>query len=255
MKLYDARPRSRRVPSWKEAQLGATRAAWTGIGPSFERTRQRPWGAVLAWAARCAPPGGRILDLACGNGRHGGPLVARGDAVVGADFSRPLLAFARERGVAVVEAEAGALPFRAGAFDAATFVAALHNIPGRSRRIAALAELGRVVRPGAPALVTVWARWQSGRIGHFLRELPHHLMGDADHEFGDALVPWRASEEGSIPRYYHFYGRFELREDLRSAGFEVKRIRAVRLTARGFLADNLFADVRAARPLGHPADR
>lgn len=225
--------------------LSETRETWDAIAPAFARTRQRAWESVLAWAAREVPRGGRLLDLACGNGRHGGPLAARGLRVTGADFSRPLLAFARERGVDVVAAEVGALPFRTRAFDGAMFVAALHNVPGRARRIAALAELARVLAPGAPALVTVWARWQPGRVGYFLRELPHHWAGDADHEFGDALVPWAESDKAPArSRFYHFYGRFELREDLRAAGFRVERIRAARLAGKGAIADNLLAEVR-----------
>lgn len=235
-----------RLPQIVDAPgLSESRETWEAIAPAFSRTRQRAWVPVLAWADRNVRRGARVLDLACGNGRHGGPLSARGLDVTGADFSRPLLAFARERGVAVVAAEVGALPFRAGAFDAALFIAALHNVPGRARRIAALAELARALAPGAPALVTVWARWQPGRVGYFLRELPHHWAGDADHEFGDAMVPWAESDKAPArARFYHFYSRFELREDLRAAGFAVRRIGAARLAGKGALADNLIADVR-----------
>ncbi len=43
------------------------------------------------------PRGARILDVACGFGRHAGPLSRRGYHVVGVDLSRAMLAEARRR--------------------------------------------------------------------------------------------------------------------------------------------------------------
>lgn len=42
-------------------------------------------------------PGARVLDLACGHGRHAVELADRGFSVTGADISEPALAVARER--------------------------------------------------------------------------------------------------------------------------------------------------------------
>jgi SAM-dependent methyltransferase len=64
--------------------------------------------------------GRRVLDLACGPGRHAAQLAARGARVVGLDLSLPLLARARTRGggaMTVVRADMRQLPFRAGTFD------------------------------------------------------------------------------------------------------------------------------------------
>ena len=68
-------------------------------------------------------PGARVLDLACGHGRHAVPLAARGYDVTGYDLSEAMLARARAdavaRGVAVrwVRGDMRALPFES-AFDA-----------------------------------------------------------------------------------------------------------------------------------------
>jgi SAM-dependent methyltransferase len=43
------------------------------------------------------PPGGRILDLGCGRGRHAVPLARRGYVVTGVDLSETMLRLARER--------------------------------------------------------------------------------------------------------------------------------------------------------------
>lgn len=232
-------------------EVHETLTQWEQAAETFSRARPSPWPAVLRWAERALAPQARVLDLAAGNGRHGGPLAETGRGVVAVDFAR---AFAREarivRGLESVRAEVAQLPFRAASFDGALFVAALHNVPGRHRRITALAEMARVLRPGAPALVTVWARWRHGWIRHFVAEFPHYALGDAHGSFGDAIVPWRSGGT-FVPRYYHFYSRPELRADLELAGLEVVRLWGERLAvprAAGFpgnvLPDNLFVEVR-----------
>src|ERR1019366_5363206 len=50
--------------------------------------------------------------------------------------------------VAVVAADAARLPFPAGLFSAAACLTMLHHIPSAALQDAALAELGRVLRPG-----------------------------------------------------------------------------------------------------------
>ena len=60
----------------------------------------------------------RVLDLACGPGRHMVALRALGARVVGCDLSGPLLAHAQEAaGAQVVRADIRALPFGARTFD------------------------------------------------------------------------------------------------------------------------------------------
>jgi len=69
---------------------------------------------VLTWGA-----GDRILDLACGPGRHAAELArwGGGGQVVGFDLSRAMLRRARERSRgALVRGDMRALPFRDGSF-------------------------------------------------------------------------------------------------------------------------------------------
>lgn len=66
--------------------------------PSLERAEQRT-SAETDWLVRAlgACPGGRLLDLGCGLGRHARELARRGFAVVGVDVSAEVLAIARKR--------------------------------------------------------------------------------------------------------------------------------------------------------------
>lgn len=236
----------RRLPR-SVRDLAATLDQWETAGPTFARSRPRPWPQVVRWADEHLAPGARVLDLAAGNGRHGAALQGRN--VVASDFAAALLSEARARGLACVRAEAGETPFRAASFDGVLFIAALHNVPGRQRRLAALAEVARVLKPGGKALVTVWSRWRAGWLRHFAMELPHHVWGDEHGAFGDAIVPWTAGTI-TVPRYYHFYSRPELRADLALAGLRVDAVWGERLAVprsakapASWLADNLFASV------------
>ncbi|MDR3742125.1 MAG: methyltransferase domain-containing protein [Terracidiphilus sp.] len=98
---------------------------------------------VVEWLG--ARTGERILDLGCGNGTLTSRLAETGARVTGVDASAQMAAAARARGLEVVEANAEALPFEAGAFDAVFSNAALHWVRNQD---AMLAEVRRVLRPG-----------------------------------------------------------------------------------------------------------
>jgi demethylmenaquinone methyltransferase/2-methoxy-6-polyprenyl-1,4-benzoquinol methylase len=101
--------------------------------------------------------GPRVLDLCCGSGDLCFLAEDRGAAsVVGADFTLPMLAVARNRARRdrrrnlFVQADALALPFPDGTFDALTISYGLRNIADLE---AALAEMRRVLAPGGRAVV------------------------------------------------------------------------------------------------------
>lgn len=203
-----------------------TRQEWETLAGTWDKARRRAWPAVATFAESFSA-GDKVLDLAAGNGRHGILSSKMGADVVAADFSRSLLAFASERGLATAQADARELPFVRGAFDGALFVAGLHCIPTRLGRIGALTELHRVLRPGGRALVTVWSRFRE-------EGLKGWNVADAD-------VPW-----GDVSRYYHFYTPVELIADCRVAGYRDVMLRAERMSHNaGWLPDNWFVTLTA----------
>jgi ubiquinone/menaquinone biosynthesis C-methylase UbiE len=98
----------------------------------------------------------RILDIGCGTGqltvRLANELTA--SEVTGCDFSRGMLrqAAGRKARVRWVQGDAGALPFRPGAFDAVVSTEAFHWFPDQDR---ALAELHRLLVPGGRLLLAL----------------------------------------------------------------------------------------------------
>ncbi|MGI8805245.1 MAG: bifunctional demethylmenaquinone methyltransferase/2-methoxy-6-polyprenyl-1,4-benzoquinol methylase UbiE [Thermoleophilaceae bacterium] len=117
-------------------------------------------GMHTRWRERAADlarvgAGDRALDVATGTGdlaislkRH----VGRAGEVVGADFSERMLAIARGKApdVRFEPADALALPYEDGAFDAATVGFGARNFADLGR---GLAEMARVVRPGGRVVV------------------------------------------------------------------------------------------------------
>src|SRR2546426_7517097 len=85
--------------------------------PVHEIDSPSPW--VCRWAALIRP-GGRVLDVACGHGRHVRYLSSLGFAVVGVDRDEAALVAFRGIGgveIHVADIEAGARAFSPRGFD------------------------------------------------------------------------------------------------------------------------------------------
>ncbi|MBF4561976.1 bifunctional demethylmenaquinone methyltransferase/2-methoxy-6-polyprenyl-1,4-benzoquinol methylase UbiE [Microbacterium sp. VKM Ac-2870] len=99
--------------------------------------------------------GQRILDLAAGTGASSVALARGGAEVVAGDFSPGMIAEGRRRhghvpNVTFVEADATALPFADGEFDAVTISFGLRNVNDPKK---ALAEMLRVTAPGGTLVI------------------------------------------------------------------------------------------------------
>lgn len=101
-------------------------------------------------AAVGAGPGERVLDLAAGTAVSTVDLARGGAWCVAVDFSLGMLRAGRHRGVPMVAADALALPFADGVFDAVTISFGLRNVADPD---VALAELARVTRPGGRLVI------------------------------------------------------------------------------------------------------
>jgi ubiquinone/menaquinone biosynthesis C-methylase UbiE len=121
--------------------------------------------AQAAAAARLTgcPAGGDLLDVPCGFGRHSVPLARAGYRVVGVDRSEALLAEARrraggERWPKWSRADYRELPFAEASFDGALNLFSSIGYLGDDEDTRALAEIGRVLRPGAKLVIEAMHR-------------------------------------------------------------------------------------------------
>ena len=104
-------------------------------------------------------PGERILDVGCGTGSLTFELAKSADLteIQAIDFSPVFVEAARARNtdprLIFQQADATALPFADETFDRALALLVLHFVPEAGK---AVAEMGRVVRPGGVVAAVVW---------------------------------------------------------------------------------------------------
>jgi len=98
----------------------------------------------------------RVLDCGCGTGVNFGMLDRLGTAF-GFDLNERGLDFARRAGRSrIARASIGSIPFLSASFDLVTSFDVLQTLPAEVER-AALAEFGRVLRPGGALVLNVAA--------------------------------------------------------------------------------------------------
>jgi SAM-dependent methyltransferase len=199
-----------RRPPARAAVCAAYDAAAADYDQRHADARSERRGRIIdAPQHRAAHGARRVLELGCGTGR----LLARIHAPVrmGVDISPAMLAQARRRGLAVVHADAQALPFADAGFDAILAPRGLFRYLDYER---AFRECARVLAPGGRLAVHQYAArtWS-------LRDLA------------------RPCERGAAPEYpgddaLHVHRLAELYAPARDAGLRVTRAhlwRAVRV--------------------------
>ena len=128
---------------------------------------------------RCAVHGlhGRVLDVACGTGDMVLELMRQGCTVTGIDLSEEMLAIARQKTAAAnsqfsilnsqfQKANAEALPFPDGEFDAVTCAFGVRNFVHLET---GLREMLRVLKPGGKLVILELATPDSPLIAPFYR--------------------------------------------------------------------------------------
>ncbi|MEA5449182.1 bifunctional demethylmenaquinone methyltransferase/2-methoxy-6-polyprenyl-1,4-benzoquinol methylase UbiE [Leptolyngbya sp. CCNP1308] len=153
------------------------------IAPVYDSLNERlSFGLHRVWKRMAvrwsgAAPGQQVLDVCCGSGDLALMLarqVGAAGTVYGVDFSAELLAVAEERAgqtysvspIHWVQGDALALPFEGNTFDAATMGYGLRNLTDIPQ---GLAELRRVLKPGASAAILDFHRPQGWVAEQFQR--------------------------------------------------------------------------------------
>ncbi|KXS97497.1 hypothetical protein AC578_9082 [Pseudocercospora eumusae] len=205
----------------------------------------QPWPIIERFLQNL-PPGSIGLDIGCGNGKY--LTVNPNVFMLGSDRSSNLISIAKHHQPhSVLLADILHLPHRASTFDFAISIAVVHHLSTPERRIEAVREILKTLKPDAAAgraLVYVWALEQDGS-----------RRGWSEKDDQDVMVPWvmRGSKKGkngdssgagtedrTFHRYYHLYRKGELEHDIRAAGGEV--------VESGYEKDNWWAIATRTSP-------
>jgi ubiquinone/menaquinone biosynthesis C-methylase UbiE len=171
--------------------------------------------------------GASALDVACGLGDDVVRMTERGARAAGVDRSRTLIAGARERhagsGCEFAVADATALPFADGTFDAVRIDRSLQHIAGPGRVVR---EMARVARPGGVVLCAE-PDWGTFLLGGRHTPVTERIQHDWIRTFQN---PWIGRELSGL---------------LADAGVADRRQEAVWLPTHGFAEADLLFEIDA----------
>lgn len=148
-------------------------SVYKSIAEHFSYTRFKAWPKIEE-LLQSQPDYSIIADIGCGNGKDSYAGNNSTNYMFGCDICYELLTIAKSRGVQVFQADTANIPIRAGVCDVVISIAVLHHLCSERRRLMAIRELTRILKPGGKLLIYVWAFEQKGK------QFPSQ----------DVLVPW-----------------------------------------------------------------
>jgi len=162
-----------------------------------------------------------ILVAAAGGGREALALAQRGHDVVGFDCDPALLRVAQSLVVdqpvslRFVSAPPSEVPKADQVFDGAVVGwGGYMHIPGSAKRIAFLRDIRRIVRSGAPLLLSFFSRSPRSRRFFYIQRI---ALGIRKIRGSDELVEVGDVLDGSFD---HYFTRDEIEAELQAAGFK-----------------------------------
>ena len=162
---------------------------YDGISDDFNERRFSVWDFVKNFM--CDKQNLSGIDIGCGNGKN---MVHAN--MVGIDTCSNLLHFCRKKNKDVVYGCCCKLPFKDNSFDYGISISVFHHLASSERRLKAIHEMIRVVKPGGKCMFNVWS-----------------VENQARRTFkpGDNMVSYRNKSQKNmntpeiVYRYYHIY--------------------------------------------------
>ena len=256
---------SRKIPTLSTAlEQQNVQKVYNKIAEHFSDTRYKPW-PVIKQFLQSKPTGSLIADIGCGNGKY---MHVDNDRLmyIGSDFSQGLARIAHDRFTGkhadVVVADTMTIPLRSRSCDHAISIAVIHHLTSVERRIQAIRELVRIVKPGGQVLIFVWAMEQSpGSRFRFTEQdvfvpwqLPTHNLLPAntaqeptkpvEQDSGSGLTDATATVT-TFDRYYHVFKQGELEDLVRNSHENDK----VTIAQSGYDRDNWYVIIEKLKPL------
>lgn len=169
--------------------------------PRGDRGRQ-----LEVFVEQCRSAGLRsVLEVGCGGGRDGLVLQEAGLDYRGVDLTPEAIDICTDRGLSVIVASASDLPFDDDSFDALWTMSTLMHLDGDGFD-RAIAEVGRVVRPGGLAAVGLWG---SERVGRRVDEDGRLFVQRSDVQVREAFSRIGLVETFEVGQWYGDGGHYQ----------------------------------------------
>jgi SAM-dependent methyltransferase len=208
------------------------------LGPVLFEPYARDMAARVA-SLKLAP-GARVLEMACGTGIVTAQLLKAlpaGVALVSTDVSEPMLAVARkllpaDPRLTLSQADACALPFRDGEFDA---VVCQYGVMFFPDKVKAMREARRVLKPGGVYLFSVWESLERN-------PLVATVQGELERR-------WPANPPAFLRTPYGWHDRAEIERVARAGGFSRVGFTALEFPSGAASAEKLASAFLEGTPL------
>jgi len=183
--------------------------SYNRIAPDFKKRRPFLWDWIQSFMYDIRP-GSSLMDIGCGGGRVGQECLSKSIKYIGIDSSQSFIDLCIEDGLTALKCDMCDLPFQDNSQDYITSIASFHHIATNERRIAALNEMKRVLRPGGKILLSVWSIKQPAKTRRTFTK------------YGDMMVPWNRPGLETM-RYYYIFRMNEIRCLFNECGLIIER--------------------------------
>jgi ubiquinone/menaquinone biosynthesis C-methylase UbiE len=225
------------VSDWTREYFERGYAQRWGLKPPSDQVRLEVDGL---YALLHLSPSSRVIDIACGHGRHAIALAERGPHIIGLDFAAALLERARDLATEVgapvpwIRGDMRQLPFQSGCADAAILIDAFGFFETAGEHDAVLREVARALTKGGRLALKVV---NGGPIPKTFRERDREERDGTVISIARTLSfdPPRMTERISVSGS-RGDGEYERRQRL----YRVEELRAA-LEHAGFLVVDVFA--------------
>lgn len=194
------------------------------IAKEFSITRERIWNELNLLVENYTKDNQNILDIGCGNGRLFSILKDKNINYLGVDNCKELIDIAKEKYKDYDNSKFEikdllGINFKRE-FDVVFVIAVLQHIPSEKLRLEALKKIKNALKPNGYLIMLNWNFFNKTKKEYIKKQKNSNL----DLDKNDLLIPWKATKDKVINRYYHAFTKEEIVDLLKRAGFEIEDI-------------------------------
>lgn len=179
---------------------------YNSIATNFSDKRRNKWSWIDDYIFSL-DKSSSILDIGCGNGRN---MEYDNYDFYGIDNCENFISICKDKKLNVKLSDMTNIMYGNFCFDGIISIASFHHLSTKERRLKALAEMKRVLKPNGTILLSIWSKNQS-----------HNKK--LNFNYGDNYVPWKSTDGSVISnRYYYIFGIMEIKE-LLSSYFKIEK--------------------------------